>query len=51
MKQIEDMGVTICRPDLEEFKKATAVMYDVYDMCAPIFVLVDKARYEKISCV
>ena len=46
MKQIEDMGVTICRPDLEEFKKATAVMYDEYDMCAPIIELVDKARNE-----
>ena len=46
MKQIEDMGVTICRPDLEEFKKAPAVMYDEYDMCAPIIELVDKARNE-----
>lgn len=46
MKEIEEMGVTVCRPDLSEFKEATAILYDEYEMCAPIIELVDKARNE-----
>lgn len=44
MAQLEEMGITICRPDLEPFREATSVMYEEYDYVTPITDLVKAAR-------
>lgn len=44
LAQMEEMGVTIIRPDLTEFKAATAVMYEGNDTIKPVLDLIDKAR-------
>ncbi len=46
MDKIEEKGVTICRPDLAEFKEATKTMYEEYPSCQPIIELVEQARSE-----
>ncbi len=44
LAQMEEMGVTIIRPDLTEFRAATAVMYEGNDTIKPVLDLIDKAR-------
>ncbi len=44
LQQLEEMNITVLRPDLTEFREATSVMYGEYTHCAPIIDLVDQAR-------
>lgn len=44
LAKMEEMGVTIIRPDLEEFREATRVMYEENTDIAPVISLIDKAR-------
>lgn len=45
-RQLEEMNITVLRPDLAEFREATAKMYDEYSHCEPITELVNQARAE-----
>lgn len=44
LAKMEDMNVTIIRPDLTEFRAATASMYDENETIKPVIELIDKAR-------
>ncbi len=44
LDKMEEMGVTIIRPDLTEFRAATASMYEGNDTIKPVLELIDKAR-------
>ncbi len=44
LDKMEEMGVTIIRPDLTEFRAATASMYEGNDTIKPVLDLIDKAR-------
>ena len=44
LAEMEDMGVTIIRPDLTEFRAATKHMYDENTAITPVIDLINKAR-------
>lgn len=44
LDKMEEMGVTIIRPDLTEFRAATASMYEGNDTIKPVLDIIDKAR-------
>lgn len=44
LAKMEEMGVTIIRPDLAEFKAATAPMYEENAEIKPVTDLIDKTR-------
>lgn len=44
MKKLDEMNVTVIRPDLEPFKEATKEMYSEYSYVEPIINMVNDAR-------
>lgn len=44
LAKAEEMGVTVIRPDLTEFKEATAPMYEAYAYCEPVLKLIEEAK-------
>lgn len=44
LAKLEEMGITVMRPDLSEFKKATSSMWEEYSHCSAILDLVKETR-------
>ncbi|GAB1485802.1 hypothetical protein MASR2M79_08490 [Aminivibrio sp.] len=44
MAKLDELGITVLRPDLAPFKEAVKPMYAEYSYCKPITDLVDAAR-------